>query len=134
MRIGLFHGRIQNSVRGGVLATFYYGHQFTVQSRTDLLEKFGPEGSNCISRESIPEFQRKPFATCDFSGADGVRALTLCPPSGSPNVFNCLKCSKLYLIICALSCENPVYEIIKTKSTRNHIKCVFIIEYDTAFI
>ena len=39
-------------------------------------EAIGPEGSNCISKMSVPEFLRKHIATCGFPG--GVR--TPCPP------------------------------------------------------
>ena len=34
-------------------------------------EAIGSSGSNCFSRWIVPEFLRKPIATCDFPG--GVR-------------------------------------------------------------
>ena len=45
---------------------------------------YGPIGSNCFSRGSVPEFLREPIATCDFAGGpDHPEGPDHLPPSVS---------------------------------------------------
>ena len=72
------------------------------QHRTELpREAIGADGSNCFSRGGggVPDFLRKPIATCDIPEEQGLDPLPY--PSGSPiqriykqkkiNVFACLR-------------------------------------------
>ena len=63
--------------------------------RTNLpREAIGPNGSNCLSRGSVPLFLREPIATCDFPRGGGV--WTAKPPSGSAHVLKGVQQLRMY--------------------------------------
>ena len=70
----------KNPVGGGG-GQIFFSHQHSSQmGHKDLpQEAIGPNGSNCFSSGVIPEFLRKPIATCNFPR--GLR--TPCPPAGA---------------------------------------------------
>ena len=74
--------------------TFYQWGVLTISSkyftegRTEPpREAIGPEGSNCFSRGSVPDFLRKPNTTCDFAGRGSGPPV---PTSGSAHGTYCI--------------------------------------------
>ena len=80
-------GRIQKISSGGGVLTTFFCHQRVSQRavRTSLEKQFDPEWSNCFLTGSVPEFPRKPIASCDFyedvGGMSGPPASLLDPPT-----------------------------------------------------